>query len=102
MYITWKLVHSFRNLACSIGARFVVAMLNDSLERSFVPRRHSNLSDLEKNCSQIFVKGPAITREFFEKINNDVVPQKTAFFGYQMNTRRVIGEIFFLLFGLLV
>ncbi|ERL95041.1 scavenger receptor class B member 1 isoform X1 [Dendroctonus ponderosae] len=65
-------------------------MLDDSLERSFAPRRHSNLSDLEKNCSQIFVKAPAITREFFEKINNDVVPQKTAFFGYQMNTRRVI------------
>lgn len=53
-------------------------------------RSLSNLSNLERNCNQIFVKGPAITKDFFDKIQNDVVPQKTDLFGYQMNTRRLI------------
>ncbi|CAG9767859.1 unnamed protein product [Ceutorhynchus assimilis] len=68
-------------------------MLNNSPDRNFdydEGRRHSNLSNLEKNCSQMFAKGPAITKEFFEKINTEVVPPKTYFFGYQMNTRRFI------------
>ncbi|XP_066255653.1 scavenger receptor class B member 1-like [Euwallacea similis] len=65
-------------------------MLESAFGSSHDARRHSNLSNLEKNCNQIFFKAPALTREFFEKINNDVVPQKTAFFGYQMNTRRFI------------
>lgn len=56
--------------------------------------RHSNLSSLEKNCSQILNKIPTLNKEFFEKINHDVVPQKTDFFGYQMNTRRLMGKLY--------
>ncbi|XP_060533958.1 scavenger receptor class B member 1-like [Cylas formicarius] len=53
-------------------------------------RTHSNLSNLEKNCSQIFVKGPALTKDFFDKIQTDMVPSKTDLFGYRMNTRRFL------------
>ncbi|XP_050315561.1 uncharacterized protein LOC126750100 [Anthonomus grandis grandis] len=53
-------------------------------------RRNSNVSNYERNCGEVFLKTPAITREFLAKINQDVVPQKTDLFGYQMNTRRFI------------
>ncbi|XP_076255208.1 scavenger receptor class B member 1-like [Rhynchophorus ferrugineus] len=69
--------------------------VNSSVGYVYDSRSHSNLSSLEKNCNQIFLKGPALTRDFFDKIQNDVVPPKTEFFGYTMSTRR-----FFLLTAL--
>ncbi|KAL1489474.1 hypothetical protein ABEB36_014362 [Hypothenemus hampei] len=53
-------------------------------------RGSSELLNVEKNYGQIFSKAPTITREFLEKINNEMVPRKTAFFGYRMNTRKFI------------
>ncbi|KAG5877695.1 hypothetical protein JTB14_018168 [Gonioctena quinquepunctata] len=47
-------------------------------------------SYLEKNCNQIFVKGPALTRDILEKVNADIVPYKTYLLGYEMKTRRFL------------
>nr|XP_023017900.1 scavenger receptor class B member 1-like [Leptinotarsa decemlineata] len=50
----------------------------------------SKLSYLEKNCSQIFMKGPALTKEILEKVNADLVPKKTYLLGYEMKTKTVL------------
>ncbi|XP_030764300.1 scavenger receptor class B member 1-like isoform X2 [Sitophilus oryzae] len=71
--------------------------INRSREHVYGGRKHSNLSNLERNCNEMFAKGPALTKDFFEKIQNDVVPPKTDLFGYTMNTRR-----FILLTGLII
>lgn len=47
-------------------------------------------SYLEKNCNQIFVKGPALTKEILEKMNTDLVPKETHLFGYDFNTKKVL------------
>lgn len=47
-------------------------------------------SCLERNCNQIFVKGPVLTREILEKVNAEIVPKKTYLFGRELKTKRVI------------
>ncbi|CAG9831379.1 unnamed protein product [Diabrotica balteata] len=45
---------------------------------------------MERNCNQIFIKGPALTKEILEKVNAEIVPKKTYIFGYEMKTKRVL------------
>lgn len=45
---------------------------------------------LEKNYNQIFMKGPALTKDFLEKMNTDIVPKKTYLFGYELNTKKIL------------
>ncbi|KAJ8982563.1 hypothetical protein NQ317_005034 [Molorchus minor] len=47
-------------------------------------------SNLERNCSQFFVKGPALTKDFLEKMNADIVPKKTYLFGRVLNTKKIL------------
>lgn len=47
-------------------------------------------SCLEKNCNQIFMKAPVVTKEIIDKVNSEIVPGKTAFCGKKMRTRRLI------------
>lgn len=48
-------------------------------------------SCLEKNCSQIFMKGPVMTKEIFDKVNkSDIVTRKTSICGKKLKTRRII------------
>lgn len=51
-------------------------------------------SCLEKNCSQIFVRGPIMTREILDKVNSEIVPKKTFFCGKKFKTRRLICKYF--------
>lgn len=44
-------------------------------------------SCLEKNCNQIFVKGQCITKEIYEKVNSEIVPEKTNICGKKMRIR---------------
>lgn len=47
-------------------------------------------SCLEKNCNQIFVKGPVMTKEILDKVNAEIVPEKTSCCGKKMRTRRLL------------
>lgn len=50
-------------------------------------------SNLEMNCNQIFVKGPALTKDILEKMQRaDIVPRSTFLFGYELKTRRFWGK----------
>lgn len=48
------------------------------------------LHHLEKKYNRIFTKGPALTKDFLEKMNTDVVPKKTYLFGYELNTKKIL------------
>ncbi|CAH1981612.1 unnamed protein product [Acanthoscelides obtectus] len=54
-----------------------------------------------QNCNQIFIKGPALTREILEKMNEDLVPKQTVIFGYELNTKKFLYAAGLCLFTLL-
>ncbi|XP_057656354.1 scavenger receptor class B member 1-like [Diorhabda carinulata] len=47
-------------------------------------------SYLERNCNQIFMRGPALTKEILEKVQEEIVPKKTYIFGHEYNTKRIL------------
>lgn len=47
-------------------------------------------SYLERNCNQIFMRGPTYTKEILEKVQAEIVPKKTFIFGHEYNTKRII------------
>lgn len=54
-----------------------------------------NPSCLEKNFSQIIDKTPALTKELINKVNSEIVPEKTSVCGKNLKTRRLICEYSF-------
>lgn len=49
-------------------------------------------SYLEKNFNQIIDKTPVLTKEFINKVNSELVPEKTSVCGKKLKTRRLICE----------
>ncbi|KAJ8916544.1 hypothetical protein NQ315_000186 [Exocentrus adspersus] len=55
---------------------------------------------LEKNYNHLLLMGPALTRDFLEKVNADLVPRRTYLFGYELNTKKIlfVSGLFLLFF----